>query len=47
MVIIVFKVYYIFMYKEEVEVDLVIEVINDNLVEIVGDDRVNKLILKN
>ncbi|OOM16086.1 NAD(P)/FAD-dependent oxidoreductase [Clostridium saccharobutylicum] len=41
------KVYYIPMYKEEVEVDSAIEVINDNLVEIVGDDRVNKLILKN
>ncbi|AGX44739.1 NAD(P)/FAD-dependent oxidoreductase [Clostridium saccharobutylicum] len=41
------KVYYIPMYKEEVEVDPAIEVINDTLVEIVGDDRVNKLILKN
>lgn len=41
------KVYYMPMYKEEVEVDSAIEVINDTLVEIVGDDRVNKLILKN
>ena len=41
------KVYYIPMYKEEVEVDPAIEVINDTLFEIVGDDRVNKLILKN
>lgn len=41
------KVYYIPMYKEEVEIDPAIQVINDTLVEIVGDDRVNKLILKN
>ena len=41
------KVYYIPMYKEEVEVDKSIEIINDTPVEIVGDNLVNKLILKN
>ncbi|WP_455537763.1 NAD(P)/FAD-dependent oxidoreductase [Terrisporobacter sp.] len=41
------KVYYIPMYKEEVEVDPSIEVIKDIPVEIVGDKLVNKLILKN
>ena len=41
------KVYYIPMYKEEVEVDSSIEIINDIPVEIVGENKVNKLILKN
>lgn len=41
------KVYYIPMYKEEVEVDSFIEIINDIPVEIVGDTSVKKLILKN
>lgn len=41
------KVYYIPMYKEEVEVDKSIEIVNDTPVEIVGDKLVNKLILKN
>ena len=41
------KVYYIPMYKEEVEVDSSIEIINDVPVEIIGEDRVNKLKLKN
>jgi thioredoxin reductase (NADPH) len=41
------KVYYIPMYKEDVEVDSDIEIINDKVVEIVGDKKVNKLILKN
>ena len=41
------KVYYIPMYKEEVEVDSSIEIINDIPVEIIGEDKVNKLKLKN
>jgi thioredoxin reductase (NADPH) len=41
------KVYYIPMYKEEVEVDSAIEIINDIPVEIIGEDKVNKLKLKN
>jgi len=41
------KVYYIPMYKEEVEVDSSIEIINDVPVEIIGEDRVNKLKLNN
>ena len=41
------KVYYIPMYKEEVEVDTSIEIINDIPVEITGDTSVKKLILKN
>lgn len=41
------KVYYIPMYKEEVDVDSAIEIIKDTVVEIVGDEKVNKLILKN
>lgn len=34
------------MYKEEVEVDPSIEVIKDKVVSIEGDDRVNKIVLK-
>ena len=41
------KVYYIPMYKEEVEVDSNIEVINDIPQEIQGEKKVEKLILKN
>lgn len=41
------KVYYVPMYKEEVEVDPSIEVIRDTPVEICGDKKANKLILKN
>lgn len=41
------KVYYIPMYKEEVEVKESIEVVNDTPVEVTGDLYVNKLILKN
>ena len=41
------KVYYIPMYKEEVEVDKSIEIIKDTPVEIVGEQFVQKLILKN
>lgn len=41
------KVYYIPMYKEEVEVDSSIEVINDIPVGIIGEDKVNKLMLRN
>lgn len=40
------KTYYIPMYKEEVEVDQSIEVIKDKVVSIEGDDRVNKIVLK-
>ncbi|MEW9076992.1 NAD(P)/FAD-dependent oxidoreductase [Terrisporobacter glycolicus] len=40
------KVYYIPMYKEEVEVDSSIEIIKDTPVEIVGDKFVEKLVLK-
>lgn len=41
------KVYYIPMYKEEVQVDSSIEIINDIPVGIIGEDKVNKLKLKN
>lgn len=41
------KVYYVPMYKQEIEVDSSIEIINDIPVEIVGDSSVKKLILKN
>ncbi|MGG7147006.1 NAD(P)/FAD-dependent oxidoreductase [Clostridium butyricum] len=41
------KVYYIPMYKEEVEVDEKVEIINDMPVEIIGKNKVEKLILKN
>jgi len=41
------KVYYLPMYKEEVEVDSSIEIVNDIPVEIVGDEKVNKLVVKN
>ncbi|WP_428817942.1 NAD(P)/FAD-dependent oxidoreductase (plasmid) [Clostridium butyricum] len=41
------KVYYIPMYKEEVKVDENIEIINDMPVEIIGKNKVEKLILKN
>lgn len=40
------KVYYIPMYKEEVEVDPIIEIVKDTPVEIVGDNSVKKLVLK-
>ncbi len=40
------KVYYVPMYKEEVEVEEGIEVVRDTPVEIVGDDVVKKLICK-
>ena len=35
------------MYKEKVEVDSTIEIVNDTLVEIVGENSVKKLVLKN
>ena len=41
------KVYYIPMYKEEVQVDSSIEIINDVPVEIIGEDKVRKVKLKN
>ncbi|MDO5291906.1 MAG: NAD(P)/FAD-dependent oxidoreductase [bacterium] len=41
------KLYYIPMYKEEVEVDASIEVVRDTPVEIVGDEIVKKLVCKN
>ncbi|MGL5717630.1 MAG: NAD(P)/FAD-dependent oxidoreductase [Paraclostridium sp.] len=41
------KVYYIPMYKEEVEVDSSIEIVKDTPLEIVGENLVKKLILKN
>ena len=41
------KVYYIPMYKEKIEVDEKVEIINDIPVEIIGKERVEKLILKN
>ena len=41
------KVYYIPMYKEEVEVDSSIEVINDTPVGIIGEEKVDKLMLRN
>lgn len=39
------KVYYIPMYKESVEVDPSIEIVKDTPVEIIGEDKVEKLIL--
>lgn len=41
------KVYYIPMYKEEIDVDASIEIVNDIPLEIVGETFVNKVILKN
>lgn len=41
------KVYYLPMYKEKVDVISSIEVINDIPLEIVGDEKVTKLVLKN
>ena len=41
------KVYYIPMYKEEVQVDSSIEIIRDIPVKILGEDKVSKLKLKN
>jgi thioredoxin reductase (NADPH) len=41
------KVYYVPMYKEDVQVDSSVEIIKDIPVEIVGDEKVTKLILKN
>lgn len=41
------KVYYVPMYKEEVQVDDSIEIVRDTPVEIVGQMKANKLILKN
>lgn len=41
------KVYYVPMYKEEAEVDPSIEIIRDTPIEICGDKKANKLILKN
>lgn len=41
------KVYYLPMYKEKVEVDSTVEIVNDIPVEIVGDEKVNKLVTKN
>lgn len=41
------KVYYIPMYEEEVEVDSSIEIIKDTPIEIIGEDKVSKLKLKN
>ena len=41
------KVYYIPMYKEEVQVDASIEVVHDTVVEIAGDTKVERLVLKN
>ena len=41
------KVYYIPIYKEKVEVDSSIEIVNDIPVEIIGEDKVSKLKLKN
>lgn len=41
------RVYYIPMYKEKVEVNEKVEIITDTPIEIVGEDRVKKLILKN
>lgn len=40
------KVYYIPMYTEKVEVDSSIEIVNDTLVEILGEDKIDKLVLK-
>lgn len=41
------KVYYIPMFKGDVDLNSNIEVINDKPVEIIGDSHVNKLVLKN
>ena len=41
------KVYYIPIYEEEVEVDSSIEIIKDTPIEIIGEDKVSKLKLKN
>lgn len=41
------KVYYIPMYKEQVEVDSSVEIVNDIPLEIVGDTKVTKLLAKN
>ena len=41
------KVYYIPMYKEEVEVDDSIEIIKDTPIEIIGEQKVHHLVLKN
>ena len=41
------KVYYIPMYKEEVEADESIEIVRDIPLKIVGEKTVNRLILKN
>lgn len=41
------KVYFISMFKGELELNSNIEVVNDRPVEIVGDNHVNKVILKN
>jgi thioredoxin reductase (NADPH) len=41
------KVYYIPMYKEFVNVHSSIEVVNDTPVEIIGEDKLEKLVLKN
>ncbi|MDO5521276.1 MAG: NAD(P)/FAD-dependent oxidoreductase [bacterium] len=41
------KLYYVPMYKEEVEVDESIEIVRDTPVEIVGDTIVKKLVCKN
>lgn len=41
------QVYYIPMYKEKIEVNEKVEIITDIPIEIVGEDRVKKLILKN
>jgi len=41
------KVYYLPIYKEKVEVDSSVEIINDIPVEIVGEEKVSKLVLKN
>lgn len=40
------KVYYVPMYKEAVEVDSSIEIVKDTPVEIIGEDKVEKLVLK-
>lgn len=40
------KVYYVPMYKEAVEVDSSIEIVKDTPIEIIGEDKVEKLILK-
>lgn len=41
------KVYYVPMYKEEVEIDSSIEIVNDIPLEIKGETLVSKLVLKN